>query len=733
MADITGPTGLTGETGGTGATGLTGAGIQGATAPFGETGYTGTTGSTGPTGSTGAPGLSITGSTGVDGTAGAAGGKGNTGTDGLPGIQGSPGLKGDQGDSILGPTGSVGEQGIGLPGTAGDTGATGATGLQGETGVAGIIGGIGVTGNAGPTGAGVTGPTGTTAGETGNTGPTGNVGPSGLVGQTGPVGAQGQEGKQGETGHQGLSGPQGPVGATGSSGGPIGETGAGVTGPTGPTGSGGISVHSGLTGLDQDDHNPIYVPKNLSRGFDNEADSDASLEISSGASSSQNTQIVLQDQGVNVWIIRKDTSGSLTAIAAGSGNAVMILSSSADASTIVADSNSNVGIGTASPATKLHVLGNSRFEGEDFRVDNNADANTTVTIDSGASSAQSSNLKFASKGQDKWLFSKDFLDELFIQKVGDPTPIITFKSGNVTDLDTTFTKADTDAMDIHAHAARHQLGGADPLIVGAPGTLIGVLTWTSNSTVTLNPCVGAITSIDIDGAILARTTALVFNMATDLTVGSSPESASTPYYLYVWNNGGVITPKISGTPPDDIGGTKPGYHPVRDTERCVGSIWNGSTSNITKFYTDGNRIMFSPRDQTNHDFDLDGTRTNTSTNANGTWRNLSLLLPFTAIAVDFNGAGPMPTTNCAAFFADGASVGGGLGIDLSSTGNFEVLFASRARGSNDNAASGIAGSIPIVNRLAPNVHYAFVTAGSNAGMNDWVFYVTGYRDLWAPK
>jgi hypothetical protein len=85
-------------------------------------------------------------------------------------------------------------------------------------------------------------------------------------------------------------------------------------------------------------------------------------------------------------------------------------------------------------------------------------------------------------------------------------------------------------------------------------------------------------------------------------------------------------------------------------------------------------------------------------------------------------------------FADGASVGGGLGVDLSSTGNFEVLFVSRARGSNDNAASGIAGSIPIVNRLAPNIHYAFVTAGSNTEMDEgWVLYVTGYRDLWAPK
>ncbi len=418
--------------------------------------------------------MTVTGPTGPTGATGAAGVVGVTGATGSPGIQGSPGLKGDQGDSILGPTGSVGDQGIGVQGATGPTGLQGETGVGGSTGSTGTTGGFGSTGNVGPTGAGVTGATGTTAGETGNTGPTGFVGPTGVTGSTGSQGIQGQEGIQGETGHQGLSGPQGLVGATGVSAGPTGPTGSGATGSTGSTGlAGGITEHNALADLDQDDHNPIYIPKSLSRGFDNEADANVSLDISSGDTSVQNTQIVLMDRGTPVWIIRKDTSSSLTTIAAGSGNAVMILSSSASASTIVADSASNVGIGTASPATKLHVLGNARIEGNDLRIDNNADADTTVTIDSGNSAPQSSNFVFASRGVDQWLVSKNASDELLIKKVTDPTPTMTFKGGNVIDLDAALTKAGVDGMDIHAHAARHELGGVDPIdLTGIAGSIL---------------------------------------------------------------------------------------------------------------------------------------------------------------------------------------------------------------------------------------------------------------------
>ena len=469
MAEI-GPTGLTGATGETGATGIgtTGfAGPIGATQPHGATGPTGERGATGSIGTVGAPGLSVTGPAGPAGDAGAVGAAGLTGSTGQPGIQGSPGIKGEQGDSILGPTGSVGDQGIGVPGATGFTGMTGETGGAGSTGSTGATGGFGPTGAIGITGAGVTGNTGTTAGETGNTGGTGEIGPTGNTGNDGPQGVQGQEGIQGETGHQGLSGPVGPAGATGASGGPPGPSGATGVGETGPAGpAGGATLHSGLNNLTADDHDPIYIPKNLSRGFDNEADADVSLDISSGNLTAQNTQITLLDRGIPVWIIRKDAFSNLTAIASGTGNAVLILSGQASASTIVADSAGNVGIGTATPATKLHVLGNAQVEGN-LRVDNNADSENTVAIDSGNSTPQNSSFVFASRGSDKWEVTKDASDSLFIKNVADSSPLITFKQGNLIDLDTDFTKADVDPMDIHAHAARHESGGADPLSMSA--------------------------------------------------------------------------------------------------------------------------------------------------------------------------------------------------------------------------------------------------------------------------
>ncbi len=727
-------TGATGVTVATGESGLTGVGVTGAagpigaTQPLGATGEPGILGSTGATGSTGAPGESITGPTGVDGAAGTAGAKGNVGETGQPGIQGSPGLKGAQGDSILGPTGSEGEQGIGIPGATGSTGLQGETGVAGSTGSTGATGGFGATGNVGSTGAGVTGPTGTTAGETGNTGPTGSVGSSGITGPTGSQGTQGQEGIQGETGHQGLSGPQGSIGITGPSGGPPGPTGATGVGETGPIGpAGGVTVHNALADLDQDDHNPIYIPKDLSRGFDNEADADVSLDISSGDTVAQNTQITLMDRGTPVWIIRKDAFSNLIAIAAFSGKAVMIISQQANASTIVLDPASNVGIGTATPATKLHVLGNARIEGNDLRIDNNADADTTVTIDSGNSAPQNSNFVFASRGADEWLISKDASNELFIKKVGD-SPIITFKSGNVTDLDTTFTKADADAMDIHAHATRHAPGGADPISgLGAPSELLGILVHTDGRTVTLNPSIGGFLVANIDGTKLTRTTPLIF-ILDDFGVGGShldvgSEASSTPYYLYIDNVGGLMTPVISATPPDDIGDTKPGYHPVRTDERCIGSIWNDNVQNITPFFMAGNRVMFTPKSP-DHVFALDGTSTTS-------WRNLVIdSIPLTALAVDFNSAAIMPTSNSIFVYGAGNAVSSPLSIDLTAAGSEDVMFAARQNGTNDNAGHGISGSIPIVNRLAPNIKYAFNGGFSSS---DPVLYVTGYRDLWAPK
>lgn len=158
---------------------------NGTPGPIGATGATGLTGDTGSQGSTG-----MTGATGPQGIAGV------TGTTGLTGLTGAPGI-------------------TGATGAAGLTGITGATGMQGINGVTGAPGPIGLTGATG-----VTGLTGT-PGLQGSTGMTGATGPQGTVGVTGAMGltgATGVMGLNGSTGIPGVTGATGLVGATGATG-----------------------------------------------------------------------------------------------------------------------------------------------------------------------------------------------------------------------------------------------------------------------------------------------------------------------------------------------------------------------------------------------------------------------------------------------------------------------------------------------------------------------------------
>ncbi len=77
----------------------------------------------------------------------------------------------------------------------------------------------------------------------GRPGQNGQDGADGAVGPRGATGAQGPTGPQGNTGPQGATGPQGPTGSQG---------------PTGAPGTPGVTAHSLLTGLGNDDH-PQYV------------------------------------------------------------------------------------------------------------------------------------------------------------------------------------------------------------------------------------------------------------------------------------------------------------------------------------------------------------------------------------------------------------------------------------------------------------------------------------------
>lgn len=197
-----GPTGSVGPTGANGATGA--AGPTGANGANGATGSTGLTGSTGAIGATGAAGPTGTaGATGVAGPTGANGVTGSTGANGATGAAGPTGAVGATG--VAGPAGANGATGaVGATGAAGPTGAVGATGTVGATGPGGANGATGPTGAAGA--AGATGPTGAAGavGATGAAGAAGATGPTGAAGAAGPTGAVGATGPAGVTGATGF-------------------------------------------------------------------------------------------------------------------------------------------------------------------------------------------------------------------------------------------------------------------------------------------------------------------------------------------------------------------------------------------------------------------------------------------------------------------------------------------------------------------------------------------------
>ncbi|MFN5459452.1 MAG: hypothetical protein ACK5AY_06050 [Bacteroidota bacterium] len=155
-------------------------GAVGAQGPTGPTGLTGPTGSVGTNGATGAQGptgpTGLTGPTGSVGTNGATGAQGPTGPTGLTGTAGINGING-----VTGPTGAAGTNG-----TTGAQGPTGLTGAQGPTGQTGLTGTAGINGING-----VTGPTGP-SGTNGTNGATGATGPQGLAGTNGTNGIDGK-------------------------------------------------------------------------------------------------------------------------------------------------------------------------------------------------------------------------------------------------------------------------------------------------------------------------------------------------------------------------------------------------------------------------------------------------------------------------------------------------------------------------------------------------------------
>ncbi|WP_367390889.1 tail fiber domain-containing protein [Lewinella sp. LCG006] len=335
--------------------------------------------------------------------------QGPQGAPGPTGPQGNPGPQGPQG--VAGPTGPQGPQGpIGLTGALGPQGpqgTTGPAGIVGPTGPQGVPGPIGPQGPAGQDGTGVQiigtvasvadlPPTsmqgdlyivqadgdgyvwdgamwvnvGQIQGPQGPQGTPGPAGPQGPQGNPGPIGATGPQGLPGETGPAGATGPQGPAGAVGPQGdpGPAGPQGApgaiGATGPQGPVGAAGpmgAPGPQGATGAQGPQGNPGPTGATGPQGPQGPAGTytaGAGIQISGGVLSATDASTTNELQSLSL-------SGSNLQISGGNSVNLSGLGGSSPWSTSGANifyNGGNVGIGTASPGNKLHLLG-------DFRLD----------------------------------------------------------------------------------------------------------------------------------------------------------------------------------------------------------------------------------------------------------------------------------------------------------------------------------------------------------------------------
>ncbi len=267
------------------------------------------------------------------------------------------------GNWVGNPTGLTGPQGpTGPVGPAGVPGATGPTGPQGAQGIPGV------TGAAGPAGPqGIQGPTGP-VGPQGFQGPTGPMGPTGDPGATGPAGIQGPAGPMGPTGNPGATGAAGPQGAQGVTGpagiqGPVGPT--GPQGPTGPIGgldkqllyndagvTGGADLYydnaSGYLGLGTDA--PLY-----------------NLHIRSGDGASN--QLRITGDAADAYQMLERTGGArlfsgaiATSGIVGTDSAHPLLLRTSSTERMRIESSGNVGIGTTTPQSALHVAGGIQFQ-----------------------------------------------------------------------------------------------------------------------------------------------------------------------------------------------------------------------------------------------------------------------------------------------------------------------------------------------------------------------------------
>ena len=253
----------------------------------------------------GAPGIDGTnGTNGIDGAPGIDGTNGTNGIDGAPGIDGTNGTNGiDGAPGIDGTNGTNGIDGApGIDGTNGTNGIDGAPGIDGTNGTNGIDGAPGIDGTNG------------TNGIDGAPGIDGTNGTNGIDGAPGIDGTNGTNGIDGAPGIDGTNGTNGIDGAPGIDG---------TNGTNGIDGAPGIDGTNGTNGIDGA---PGIDGTNGINGIDGTNGADG-IDGADGTNGSDATNYWTED-GSNVY-----------------------------------RSSGNVGIGTTTPVSALHVKTTTQFQG----------------------------------------------------------------------------------------------------------------------------------------------------------------------------------------------------------------------------------------------------------------------------------------------------------------------------------------------------------------------------------
>ena len=252
---------------------------------------------------------------------------------------------------------------------AANGGITGPAGPAGATGPAGPAGPAGAPGPAGADGAdGPMGPTGPAGPEGGPAGPTGPEGPAGPAGATGATGATGPAGPAGATGAAGPAGPEGPAGATGAAGatGPAGATGStGAAGPAGPAGSANISGTANylvkFTAATTGANSRVY-DDGTNIGIGTTAPSDF-LHLNNTAAALTGINMTNSTTGstsADGFYVGMNTVGGEGLITVAENQNLIIGTNNTERMRIT--NGGNVGIGTASPTTNLHLSGQAKFQ-----------------------------------------------------------------------------------------------------------------------------------------------------------------------------------------------------------------------------------------------------------------------------------------------------------------------------------------------------------------------------------